>query len=197
MKETKVFCVGFAKTGTTTLRKTLKSLGFRVAGYDSFRKFADKQDVTYDDLAAHAVEEIRAYDACQDSPWSILYRDLDRAFPGSKFIHVIRDRDAWIRSALGDFSGHPNPIRKVIYGSLVPEGNEEGWLDAYDRHNAAVTEHFSGRSEDFLQLKLEDLDFETVCRFVGEEYRGQKLPKTNTRFQKRLKKLVWKVTGTR
>lgn len=196
MKETKVFCIGFAKTGTTTLKKTLDMLGYRVAGYDQFRGLS-KDGVTYEDLAAHGVATMEEFDACQDSPWSILYRELDRAFPGSKFIHVIRDRDAWIKSAVGDFSGHPNPMRMVIYGSLVPEGNEAGWLEAYDRHNREVTEYFANRGEDFLQLKLEDLDFETVCRFVGEEYTGQKLPKTNTRFQKRLKKLVWKVTGTR
>ena len=195
MKETKVFCIGFAKTGTTTLRKTLTSLGYRVAGYGRFRDFAEKDDVRREDLIAHGVKVMTSFDACQDSPWSIMYKELDAAYPGSKFIHVIRDRDAWIESALGDFSGHPNPIRKIIYGSLVPEGNEEGWLEAYDRHNREVTGYFADRGDDFLQLKLQDLDFETVCRFVGEEFTGQKLPKTNTRFQKRLKKLYWKVTG--
>jgi len=196
MKETKVFCIGFAKTGTTTLKKTLRSLNYRVAGYNEFREFAERETVTHDELATHAVKTMQDFDACQDSPWSILYRELDAAYPGSKFIHVIRDRDAWIKSALGDFSGHPNPLRQVIYGSLVPEGNEDGWLEAYDRHNREVTAYFTGR-EDFLQLKLEDLDFETVCRFIGEEYTGQKLPVTNTKFQKRMKKLWWKISGNR
>ncbi len=197
MKDTKVFCIGYAKTGTSTLRKVLEMLGYKVAGYDQFRHFSRQETVTQAELAAHGIETMKDFDACQDSPWSVLYRDLDRAYPGAKFIHVIRDRDAWIKSAVGDFSGHPNPVRMVIYGSLVPDGNEEGWLAAYDRHNREVTEYFAGRDEDFLQLRLEELDFETICRFVGEEYTGQKIPKTNTRFKKRLKMLFWKLTGAR
>ena len=43
----------------------------------------------------------------------------------------------------------------------------------------------------------QDLDFETICTFVGEEYSGQKLPVANTRLQKNLKKILWKFTGTR
>lgn len=196
MKSNKVFCIGYAKTGTTTLKQTLRSLGYRVAGYNEFRAFATQDNITYEALAEHAIKTMEDFDACQDSPWSILYRDLDAAYPDAKFIHVIRDSAAWIKSAKGDFSGHPNPLRQVIYGSLVPEGNEDGWVAAYEKHNREVTEYFAGR-DDFLQLRLEDLDFETVCRFIGEEYTGQKLPVTNTKFQKRMKKFWWKITGAR
>ena len=195
MKETKVFCVGFAKTGTTTLKKTLKSLGYRVAGYDEFRHFSKQQHVTFEELAVHGLAAMDRFDACQDSPWPILYKELDAAFPGSKFIHVIRDRDAWIKSAVGDFSGHPNPMREVIYGTLSPEGNEASWLERYDQHNREVEEYFAGRGDCYLQVKLEELEFETVCEFLGEKYSGQKLPVANTRLKKSLKKILWKIKG--
>ncbi len=198
MKETKVFCIGFAKTGTTTLRKTLKSLGYTVAGYNEFRKFAGRDSVTYDELLDHAINVMtHEFDSCQDTPWSIMYKDLDRAFPGSKFIHVIRDSDAWINSAAGDFDTVQNPIHEVVYGSRAPKGNEAEWQAVYDRHNIEVPRYFAGREDDYLQLRLENLDFETVCTFVGEEYTGQKLPKANTRLQKNLKKILWKFTGTK
>ena len=44
------------------------------------------------DLAA-AIEEAGKFDALQDVPWAALYRELDAAYPGSKFILTVRKEE--------------------------------------------------------------------------------------------------------
>jgi len=94
----KIFCIGFNKTGTTSLEFVLKTLGFslpnlleqllrlvRQTGQGNFRPLIDF---------------VSQYDAFQDNPFSqgVLYAQVDALFPGSKFILTTRDPDDWYRS---------------------------------------------------------------------------------------------------
>ena len=106
----KVFCIGFQKTGTTSLADFLGSLGYEIAGYEPFRDLSHRT-VNKTQLADRALQVIQDYDGAQDTPWYVLYRELDEALPGSKFIHVVRDTDSWIKSVVGDFSNHSNTMR--------------------------------------------------------------------------------------
>ena len=46
-----------------------------------------------------ALERARDYDAFEDLPWCLLYRELDEAFPGSKFVLTVRSSsEVWLRS---------------------------------------------------------------------------------------------------
>jgi hypothetical protein len=189
----KVFGIGFQKTGTTTLGVIFDKLGYRVAGYDQFRHLANRETLTFKEVEALAIEVAQSHDAAKDSPWSILYQSLDQAFPGSKFIHVVRNSDAWIKSAVNDFGDHPNAMREVIYGSRYPIGNEAAWLERYERHNKEVAEYFENRPDDFLAIQLENegINFEAVCTFLGEKVVGAGSPRANTRFRKKLK-TIWR-----
>lgn len=194
----KVFGIGFQKTGTTTLGKMLETLGYRTAGYHPFRHLAGQKDLVLAEVEALVLDLAADYDAAQDTPWPIFYEALDKAFPGSKFIHVTRDPSAWIRSAVNDFGHHPNALHQAIYGTPYPEGNEEIWLERYNRHNAEVAAYFADRPQDCLFLRLEDgVNYEKVCTFLGLPIVETGVPKANTRFKKRLKLLWWRLTGGR
>lgn len=191
MLEEKVFGIGFQKTGTSSLGVILKRLGYQVAGYQQFSHFAAREGVTLDELEEHALELARRYDAAKDTPWPLFYRSLDTAFPGAKFIHVTRDREAWIRSAVGDFADHPNMIHQAIYGVPYPKGHEEIWLERYDRHNRDVAAYFADRPGDYLHVRLEDgLTYEAVCRFLGHDVIAADMPVANTRWKKRVKTVL-------
>lgn len=195
MKPHKVFCIGFHKTGTSSLGLALGRLGYRVAGYYLFREMAQRDSVTLEEVRDHAIAVMQDFDAAQDSPWPILYRELDAAFPGSKFIHIERDAHRWIDSAVRDFGEVPNAIRGLIYGSGFPKGHEVQWLDRYERHNAEVRDYFADRPDDFLSLTLEkgEVNWDNVCRFLGEPVPDQPWPHANRRQVKRWKLVWWQI----
>jgi hypothetical protein len=117
----KVFCIGFHKTGTTSLKMALKILGYRVTGPKGRRDKNIAQNV--EALARRVVPK---FDAFQDNPWPIIYRFLDKEYPGSKFILTIRPSDKWIGSVTDHFSKGKPPMREWIYGpgKANPIGNE-------------------------------------------------------------------------
>ncbi len=196
MTKTKVFGIGFQKTGTTTLGVIFDKLDYKIAGYHEFRHLAHRTDLTMEELKARVLELAGEVDAVKDTPWPIFYKELDAAFPGSKFIHVTRDRNAWIKSAVNDFAEHPNAIHRLIYGSDFPKGNEIAWQERYDAHNAEVEAYFAGRPEDYLSLRLEDgVSFEKICPFLGEPLVATGTPQANTRLKKKLKMAWWRLSG--
>lgn len=194
MNQNKVFCIGFQKTGTSSLGLALDKLGYEVASYDQFRQFAKRDELSLGEITEHAIKIASGYDAAQDSPWPVLYRELDAAFPGSKFIHIIRDRESWIRSAVKDFSDFPNSIHSLIYGCPYPLGNELRWLEIYDQHNSEVKEYFSGRQDDFVSLDLDqgEVNWEKVCAFLGKKEPDIPWPHSNKRRVKAVKMLYYK-----
>jgi hypothetical protein len=194
MAKPKVFGIGFQKTGTTTLGVIFERLGYRTAGYHQFRHLVGNEGLTMDEIEAEALAIARDHDAAKDTPWPVLFRSLDRTFPGSRFIHVTREPRAWIASAVKDFDSHPNAIHQAIYGVPHPAGHEGVWLERYERHNREVREYFAGRQDDFLSLRLEDVSFESVCDFLGEPRVGEGAPRANTRLRKRLKMAWWRLT---
>lgn len=198
MKNRKVFCIGFHKTGTSSLGVALEKLGYKVTGYYPFRHLAQQDEVDIEALEKLAIEVAADNDAAQDSPWPILYRQMDEAFPGSRFIHITRDRDAWIKSALKDFDTNPNAMRKLIYGAPYPRHNEAIWLERYDQHNRDVKEYFKDRPDDFISLDLEkgEVNWENVCSFLGEPVPNVPWPHANKRGIKRQKMLLYKVLET-
>ncbi|WP_306115422.1 MULTISPECIES: sulfotransferase [unclassified Roseovarius] len=195
MKKKKVFCVGFHKTGTSSLGVALEALGYSVASFRPFQQMANSDHVELHEVEALALEVAAQHDAAKDSPWPILYEMLDASFPGSKFIHIQRNRDKWIASAVSDFGTHPNAIRQLIYGSSHPGGNEAAWLERYDRHNREVKEYFAGRDADFISLDLDagEVNWENVCGFLGEPVPNVSWPHANQRFAKSSKKFYYKL----
>ena len=133
-----------------------------------------------------ALPYVERFDAFRDNPWPILYRDLDRLVPGSRFILTTRDLDSWVRSAVGHFGNDDTPMRAWIYGAAHPLGNEDVYRDRHARHVAEVREHFRGRPGDFLELALvEGEGWEKLCAFLGAPLPGVPFPNRAPRRKKR------------
>ena len=196
MDKCKVFGIGFHKTGTTSLGTIFTRLGYRVGDYSHFRHLSDRENLELQELETFALQIAKDVDATKDSPWPLFYKALDTAYPGSKFIHITRNDDAWIKSAVNDFGEHPNAIRRAIYGSSFPKGNETAWLERYRSHNREGAEYLADRPDDYLHICLEEgVSYEKVCPFLGEPLVERGVPKTNTKFRKRLKMMWWRFFG--
>ena len=171
----KVFGIGFHKTGTSSLGRALSLLGYRVA---------DVQGVWNEDIAEKAQEiafsVVDKFDAFEDNPWPLLYRELDEHYPGSKFILTLRPSDEWIRSVVNHFGNESTPMRKWIYGVGSPLGNEAVYLNRYGQHNQDVIDYFKGREESLLQMHITEGDgWDKLCGFLGEPIAGGDFPHTN------------------
>lgn len=160
----KVFGIGFHKTGTKSLGAALELLGYRVCGPIGVRN---------DNIGAEALEmalrTAQDFDAFQDNPWPILYRELDSAFPGGKFILTVCSTKSWLERARRYFGEAETPMRRWIYGAGSPIGNEAIYADRFDRHNREVVEYFKDRPSDLLVFPLtESPSWTPLCDFLGK-----------------------------
>lgn len=148
----KIFCIGFHKTGTKSLGSALQMLGYRVAGPNGAQE---------PEIASHALGMALAlattFDAFNDNPWPIFYKELDATFPGSKFILTVRQAQRWIASVNRHFGTDETPMREWLYGAASPHGNEDRYLSRYEAHNREVRRYFDGR-DDLLVMDLEEGD---------------------------------------
>ena len=138
---------------------------------------------TVQDLNAGRVDRVirlaEQFEAFQDVPWAALYRELDEAFPGSRFILVERDENRWLQSASTHFGDQYIALHEWLYGDGVMEGNEALYLERYKRHNEEVRAYFGDR-EDFLDFSIERGDgWEKLCRFLDNPVPNVPFPHEN------------------
>ncbi len=177
----KVFGIGWARTGTTTLGECLKILG-----YDHQSKALHLiKDVAKKDLSRiMALAEKK--DSFEDWPWIILYRELDQAFPHSRFILTKRTPEKWFRSYKNmldneiKVSDELNEMRRILYGLPFPHVDEKQLIQRYERHNQKVISYFSDRPEDLLIHNWEEGDgWSKLCRFLGRDIPDMPFPHAN------------------
>ena len=174
-----MFCIGFHKTGTTSLKAALKVLGYRITGPNGHGN---------PDIAANVESIARRlvprYDAFQDNAWPIIYQFLDREYPGSKFILTVRPADRWIASIVDHFGRKTTRMREWIYGPGRgdPIGNEALYVERYERHNREVLAHFAKRPDDLLVLELTTGDGWTrLCAFLQHSVPDAPFPWRNSK----------------
>jgi hypothetical protein len=173
----KIVGIGLNKTGTTSLGVCLKHWGLRHISYDleafEFWRQGDWPAV---------LRCMEAHDSFEDWPWPLLYREIDTAFPGSKFILTRRkDPRTWFESLCkhADRTG-PTDFRKPIYGYEMPHGQDEAHIRFYLAHNEAVRDYFKDRPNDFLEVCWEDGDgWAELAAFLGFEAPDWPFPHVN------------------
>lgn len=94
----KIFCIGWNKTGTTSLAKTFSEMGYKVG-------VQHKAEILIDDYFSGNYESIIDYcksaDFFQDIPFSNtnIYEILENVYPQAKFILSIRNNsETWYNS---------------------------------------------------------------------------------------------------
>lgn len=170
----RVFGIGLHKTGTTSLGVALEQLGYDVChGARPLRHVLGNEQMM--ELLRHARLEpvfriAEAFDAFEDHPWSVLYRELDQRFPGSRFILTVRDESRWLASAIRFWGATEFDLRTWIYGAGGPLGHEQRYVARFRAHNTEVRDYFRQRPEDLLMVDWETGDgWRELARFLGRE----------------------------
>jgi hypothetical protein len=170
MTKTKIFGIGLAKTGTTSLNDALAILGISSLG------------------CPDSISAVRRFDAATDGIVAGRFEELDRAFPGSKFIYTVRNRESWVRSYTRhhrrkepSLKGHEE-LTRSLYGTTGTE--EDMLLDAYDRHERHVLEYFRDRPDDLLVMDICEgtVDWKPLCEFLGKPEPDEPFPSSNPKF---------------
>ena len=173
---TRIFGIGMHKTATTSLDAALTALGFESAHWKSAH-WAKK--IWHEMQAGRSPTLESSYAVC-DLPIPVLYKELDRAYPGSKFILTVRDEAGWIKSVRNHWDREHNrfragwdsdPFTHKIHREIYGQKNfdEAVFLERYRRHNAEVKEYFKGRPRDLLVMDMDGgAGWYELCAFLGE-----------------------------
>ena len=193
----KVFCIGFNKTGTTSMHGLFRAMGLR--SYHG----------VYSDLAnagAFDAPLFTQYDCFSDGE-AHDFVGLDHAFPESKFILLTRSLERWLVSRMKHVhirrsKGKGGPMRREFESD--PEQALRNWIRRrFDYHEKART-YFADRPEDFREINVcdhadPDRVAEELTVFLGIDVdRAISIPRNNVsrkRPQRTARTLVRLLTG--
>lgn len=203
-KKPKIFGIGNNKTGTTSLKITMKDLGFRIGDQRKAERMLQNYAVRdFKPLTKYC----KSAEFFQDFPFSkpFTYIALDQAFPNSKFILTVRDSpEQWYNSltkfhaklwgkegriptkedlmeATYLYKGRPWESNRVL--GITPEDdlyNKELLIQSYLDHNKQVADYFKHRSKDLLILNVAEPEaFQKLCEFLDIETDKKNFPWVN------------------
>lgn len=188
----KIFGIGLSKTGTKSLSKALEILGYKSIHYPNdpvtIQQIANKQ---------FKLSIMEHYDAAIDTPVAAHYKELDVAFPNSKFILTTRRLESWLESMQFHLAMDYHLLKQPMNEELTMKakfliamykamylGNsfEEmiGKLEvSYKAHHEKVRSFFHSR---LLVLDVEDKDkWQKLCGFLEKPIPDVPYPKENKR----------------
>lgn len=175
MNKTKVFCIGFQRTGTTTLARALTLLGYKVTGPNG-RGIPDLKNK----MVSIVEEASDTHDAFQDNPWPFFYKEMDKRHPGSKFILSLRSTESWFDSVCRTFPNDKklSTLMEWVYeGKGHPEYNREFYISKFENHNKDVLAYFKDRPDDLLVMDFtKGEDWAGLCRFLGKKIPDKPFP---------------------
>jgi len=191
--EPRVFGIGWHKTATTSLDGALEILGYNSWHWSQLDELRPAQAarMIWREMKHGRSETLERRQALSDFPIPLLFRELDEAYPGSKFILTVRNARDWLHAAARHFSTKFNPCRadwhldpftnkahQIAYGRQDFE--PDVFVDRYLRHNREVMDHFAGRDD---QLLVMDMDkspgWEKLCAFLGKPVPDEPYPFLN------------------
>jgi len=177
----KIFGIGWAKTGTTTLGKCFEMLGFK----HQSQKLELVKDLATGDLS-RIMALAKEKESFEDWPWVLVYKELDQAFPQSRFVLTQREAGKWLRSyknmlrGQGEASEELNQIRRILYGLPFPHVTDVELIERYEKHNADVSAYFQRRPEALLVVDWErGHGWRELCGFLSIEMPQEPFPHAN------------------
>lgn len=169
----KVFGIGLAKTGSISLQKAWDILNYRTLHYPV------------------AWSEIDNHDAVNGTSVACRFEEVDRRYPGSKFILTIRDIDSWLQSCYfhycerfrqEDLKPRHRTFRQKCMLKLYRTDIYDFHLftEAYFQHLERVKNHFDRRHEELLIFDVSQGDgWEKLCYFLDVSIPNVPFPHSN------------------
>ena len=123
----KIICVGIGKTGTTSISKALRHLGYTV--FDWEEQVFDFQDLWVDVFQNGAQLDVkRVYqhaDAVVDAPGDFFWEEILEAYPDSKVILSEIEEDSWLKSLVNQLQVFEAVISRRFLAVLSPTSRKQ------------------------------------------------------------------------
>ncbi|RKE97994.1 sulfotransferase family protein [Ichthyenterobacterium magnum] len=197
----KIFCIGFPKTGTTSLEEALTILGYKTCKGHYDNNHTNYLIGLYVNNDFEEIDRlINYYDAFTDLPWggTDLYKYLTTKYPRAKFIHTQREVESWYSSLLKmltKFDSNLNTALNVFhskgrYGVVyylkkiinitTLENTKEHIQSYYLESNKELMTHFDNNDFHYLPMNLFKNDgWDTLCAFLNKPIPETKFPHAN------------------
>lgn len=182
-KPHKVFGIGLNKTGTSSLKRALLTLGYNhcdLRGRLTHKYFNNGFDQIFNTVAE--------FDSFEDWPWPLMYKQVFEKY-GENARYVLTRRNssqAWLESlkAHSLVTNPDNNPRKKIFGFDYPHGAEAQHLEYYENHLSKVRQYFEeqGASHVLREVCWEEGDgWREICDFLEEPIPDAPFPHVNRR----------------
>jgi hypothetical protein len=164
--DSKVFCIGYNKTGTTTIGKAFEMLGYYNSSFDNkvWRNYKQGN-------INKVIEYTAKFDTCDDLPWlnPDMIKLIYEKFPDSKFIYTERDEMSWKRS----YTEWRTKFKTTIADA------DRAWHN-YLEHQAFVLDFFKDKQEQLLKVNVNEKGgFRRMAEFLGKESPDENFPHFN------------------
>lgn len=189
MSNKKIFCIGFSKTGTSSLHEAFKMLGIRSCHHISRgrlgRNLIDKAEMEGKRLMYYMDE----YDAYSDMALINYYQALDQQYPNSKYILTDRDPSHWVNSKIAHDQrwNEKNPGRPL---RSIDSERRQNLLDMRVKRYEEVFEYFR-KNDRLLVIDVTAGDgWSQLCEFLGVGVPSEPFPFINKSKERPREKLV-------
>jgi len=176
----KILGIGLPKTGTKTLGECCSTWGLRHQSWE-----LDCFQLLLQGNVDQILDVAEGFESFDDCPWYLLYREIDKRFPGSKFILTRRtNEDVWFDSFC-KWADRFGPdlalkIREHVFGFPNPQGHKDAYVETYLAHNEAARAYFADRPEQMIEVCWEEDDgWDRLASFLEREVPDIPFPHVN------------------
>lgn len=188
----KVFCIGAWKTGTTS---TGSAINYLIGGEHQDWNNHRLRKLYMDKKFSNVVKAAKPFKTFDDAPWNChgIWQRLISAYPTSKFILTIRDKDSWIKSMIKWYeddilTNRPKDRVTELYDmQLSPYGydikaisklseNKDKWISWINTRNSDIINTIP--SKRLLVYDVSD-GWEPLCKFLSMPIPSKAFPKLN------------------
>ena len=166
----KVIGIGLPKTGTSSLNKILNNNGIKSIHFGS---------PACNEVRSKMLDGIYTFDVLNrnrgiTNAFEMVYPQVDKNYPNSKFIHTVREKNSWLVSIKEHLerSISKGVDQRIMKHHLLTFGcyfyNEDRFSYVYDTHQQMVKEYFKDRPNDVLTVNIiEEHDcVKKICNFL-------------------------------
>lgn len=197
----KIFCIGYNKTGTTSLKRLMNNNNINSAPQKPFECNMESYFYkNYSTFVNMIKDDYHKYDFFQDIPFSLpnFYKVLDEEFDDAKFILTVRDNeDEWydslIRFHKKGFVKFDTPKKiSFIYEGLTYKILTLAWnskkdnpydkkslKESYLKHIKDVKEYFKDKNNLLIINLSQNNVIEKIENYLNIELKNKKIPHLN------------------